>query len=47
MLCFYWRKRPELGTDYDFKTEVALTKLVGRFAVGYSDWRGIVGTTGA
>lgn len=47
MLCFYWRKRPELGTDYDFKTEVALTKLVGRFAVGYSDWRGIVGTPGA
>jgi hypothetical protein len=45
-LCFYWRKRPELGTDFDFKTEVALTKLVGRFAVGYSDWRGIVGTYG-
>jgi prolyl oligopeptidase PreP (S9A serine peptidase family) len=47
MLCFYWRKRPELSTDYDFKTEVSLTKLVGRFAVGYSDWRGIVGTPGA
>jgi len=47
MLCFYWRKRPELATDYDFKTEVALTKLVGRFTVGYSDWRGIVGTEGA
>jgi hypothetical protein len=47
MLCFYWRKRPELGTDFDFKTEVALTKLVGRFCVGYSDWRGIVGTPGA
>jgi hypothetical protein len=47
MLCFYWRKRPELSTDFDWKTEVALTKLVGRFAVGYSDWRGIVGTPGA
>lgn len=47
MLCFYWRKRPELSTDFDFKTEVALTKLVGRFTVGYSDWRGIVGTEGA
>lgn len=46
MACFYWRKRPELSTDMDFKTEVALTKLVGRFAVGYSDWRGIVGTEG-
>lgn len=47
MLCFYWRKRPELSTDFDWKTEVALTKLVGRFAVGYSDWRGICGTEGA
>lgn len=46
MLCFYWRKRPELSTDFDWKTEVALTKLVGRFAVGYSDWRGVVGTYG-
>lgn len=47
MLCFYWRKRPELSTDEDFKTEVALTKMVGRFAVGYSDWRGVCGTDGA
>jgi len=46
-LCFYWRKRPAIGTEYDFKTEVALTKLTGRFAAGYSDWRGIVGSDGS
>jgi len=46
-LMYYWRKRPELGTDYDFRTETALQKITCRYAVGYSDWRGIVGTTGA
>jgi hypothetical protein len=46
-LMFYWRKKPELGTDYDFRTETALQKITARYAVGYSDWRGIVGTTGA
>lgn len=47
MLCFWWRKQPSIATEYDFKTEVALTKLTGRFDVGYSDFRGIVGTEGA
>lgn len=47
MMNFYWRKQPSIATEMDFKTEVALTKLTGRFDVGYSDWRGIVGTTGA
>lgn len=46
-MCFYWRKQAEIDTDYEFKSKVALTSLVGRFAVGYSDWRGIVGTPGA
>lgn len=46
-LCFYWRKKPEISTSYDFKSEVALTKLTGRFVAGYSDWRGICGTPGA
>lgn len=46
-LCFYWRKRPEIATEFDFKTEVALTKLTGRFVSGYSDWRGIVGSDGS
>jgi hypothetical protein len=46
-LNFYWRKRPAIETDKDFKSEVALTKLTGRFVAGFSDWRGIVGTEGA
>lgn len=46
-LMFYWRKRPELATDYDFRTETALQKITCRYAVGYSDWRGLVGTQGA
>lgn len=45
-LTYYWRKKPEISTDYDFRTETALQKISARFAVGYSDWRGIVGTTG-
>lgn len=46
-LNFYWQKKPEISDDSEFKTEVMLTKGVMRFAVGYSDWRGIVGTEGA
>lgn len=46
-LCYWWRQKPEVSSEFEFKTEVALTKIVGRFAVGYSDWRGIVGTEGA
>lgn len=41
-MMFYWRKRPSVATKEDFKTEALLTRLNGRFAVGYSDWRGIV-----
>jgi hypothetical protein len=46
-LMFYWRKRPAIASEYDFKTEVALTKLSGRMTAGYSDWRGIVGSDGS
>jgi hypothetical protein len=46
-LMYYWRKKPELSTDYDFRTETALQKISCRYAVGYSDWRGIVGNAGA
>lgn len=45
-LCFLWRKRPELESDYEFKSEVALTKMSGRWVAGYSDWRGIVASAG-
>ncbi len=46
-MMFYWRQRPEVATKEDFKTQSLLTRLNGRFACGYSDWRGIVGTEGA
>lgn len=45
-LCFYWRKRPSLESDYEFKSEIALTKMSGRWVAGYSDWRGIVASAG-
>lgn len=45
-MTFYWRMRPETATERDFKSDVALTRILTRFAVGYSDWRGIVGTPG-
>lgn len=45
-LCFYFRKRPQLETDYEFKTQVALMLMTGRWDAGYSDWRGVVGSAG-
>lgn len=45
-LCWYWRKRPVLASDYEFKSEVALMKMSGRWAVGYSDFRGVTGCAG-
>jgi len=46
-LCFYFRKRPELETDYEFKTQIALMLMTGRWDAGYSDWRGVVASAGA
>lgn len=43
----FWSKRPEIKQEIDFKTDVALTRILARWDVGYSDWRGISGTTGA
>lgn len=43
----YWSKRPEIKQQIDFKTDVALTRVLARWDVGYSDWRGVCGTTGA
>lgn len=45
-LNWFWRKRPELATDEEFKSDVVLTKMTARWVAGYSDWRGIVGTPG-
>lgn len=46
-LWWYWRKRPEVSTDAEFKSDIALAKIKARWAVGFADWRGIVGTPGA
>lgn len=44
---FFWDKQPEVKSQMEFKTDVALSRILCRFTVGYSDWRGIVGTPGA
>ncbi len=43
----FWSKRPEIKQSIDFKTDVALTRILARWDVGFSDWRGICGTPGA
>lgn len=43
----FFSKRPEIKQSQDFKTDVALTRILARWDVGYSDWRGIVGSPGA
>lgn len=45
-LNFFWRKRLEFGTAEDFDTMVAKYRGYCRFSVGYSDYRGIVGSDG-
>jgi hypothetical protein len=46
-LNFFWRKQPSVSSKVEFKTEVAMMKITGRFSVGFSDFRGVAGTTGA
>lgn len=46
-LHFFWRKRPQVSSESEFRSEVELMKISGRFSVGYSDFRGVAGTTGA
>lgn len=46
-LYFFWDKQPEVKSMMEFKTDVALSRILTRFTVGYSDWRGVVGTAGA
>lgn len=46
-LFWFWRKQPETSSDMEFKSDVALMKIKARWAVGFSDFRGIVGTPGA
>lgn len=46
-LYWYWRKQPVTSSDMEFKSDVALLKIKARWALGYSDFRGIAGTSGA
>lgn len=45
-LNFFWRVKPEFGQDESFDTDVALYKVRCRYSVGWSDWRGVYGSTG-
>ena len=46
-LKFFWRIRPSLRNDDDFKTGDMLFKSRERFSQGYVDGRGIIGSPGA
>jgi phage major head subunit gpT-like protein len=45
-LNFFWRKRLEFKQDEDFSTMASKYRGYMRFSVGYSDYRGIFGSTG-
>ena len=45
-LWFFWRVKPEFKGEENFDTMVAKYRGYLRFSVGYSDWRGIVGSEG-
>ena len=45
-LNFFWRIRPEFSQDESFDTDAALYKVRARWSQGWSDWRGVYGSTG-
>lgn len=45
-LNFFWRVKPEFKGDEQFTSMVARYRGYERFSVGYSDYRGLVGSTG-
>jgi hypothetical protein len=45
-LHWFWDKQPEIKTQLEFKSDVALTRILTRFVSGYSDWRGVAGSPG-
>lgn len=45
-LNFFWRKKLEFGNEKDFNTMQQKYSAYMRFSVGYSDYRGIVGSLG-
>jgi len=44
---FYWRKRPDTRTWDDNDADATFHKIKQRHAVGFGDWRGVYGSTGA
>lgn len=47
MLRFFWRLKPQTEMDGDFDTKDSKWSIVARWDVGFSDWRGVDGSTGA
>lgn len=45
-LNFFWRKHLTFEQDNSFDTDEALYKAKMRFSVGFSNWRGVYGSTG-
>ena len=43
----YWRERPNVLHDWDFETSSMKVKIRSRWKRGWSDWRGVYGTSGA
>lgn len=46
LLQWFWRIRPEFKSDFNFDADAALYKVRVRFSYGWSDWRGVWGSTG-
>lgn len=45
-LNFFWRIKPEFKNEEDFDTFVAKYRGYMRYSYGFSDWRGMIGSTG-
>ena len=45
-LNFFWRVKPETGEADDFLTGDALFKIYSRYSRGFSEWRGVYGSSG-
>ena len=43
----YWREKPNVLHDWDFDTSSMKVKISARWRRGWSDWRGVYGTSGA
>lgn len=43
----YWRERPNVLHDWDFETSSMKVKIRARWKKGWSDWRGVYGTSGS